>query len=255
MKKPNFTKTYRAIERKAKRLEAKSSARRRDGTELCEFIEGAMNNYLAKQCAAKVNHLEPCDAETHEGCSCAGGGAGSEVDLVILIDSSSSMTGSANAINDAAEAGLEAAKAECGTDARVKWLWVDTAKPGSSPNHTFSSPPSPTQMGNFAQSHQQYLEGIGASGPFYHDQAAGSTSWHGEQGADAVADLSEFYDWRDNACRSILYISDTILEGVGSNEADMQQLIKLFLSRIVILLQFSRIILVTMHPMSRIILI
>ncbi len=223
MKKPNFAKTHRAIERKAKRTKVAKTTKARVGAEsveLCEFIEGALNGYLAEQCKEKTNHLEPCDEETHEGCSCGTGGKSGEVDLVILIDSSSSMNASASAINDAAAEGLEAAKAECGTDARVKWFWVDKAKPGSSPQHNLNITSSSAPMGNFAQSHQQYLEGIGATGPFYHDQAAGSTSWHGEQGADAVADISEFYDWRDRACRSILYISDTILEGVGSNAAD-----------------------------------
>ena len=40
-----------------------------------------------------------------------------------------------------------------------------------------------------------------------------------EQGADAIADIAQFYNWREGACRSILYISDTVLEGDGSDAA------------------------------------
>ena len=219
MKKTNFTKTFRAIERKAKRINAKHSRETRDGTEICEFIEGALNDYLAKQCAEKVNHLKPCDADTHEGCSCGTAGGG-EVDLVILIDSSGSMRSKAAAINDAANAALRAAQEKCGVEARVEWLWVDKVKPGSSSEHDLTSPSSSAPVGNFTQSHQQYLEGNGVTGPFYHDRPDSGPSYPQEQGPDAIADLCEFFDWRPGACRSIFYISDTTFEGERSSATD-----------------------------------
>ena len=70
----------------------------------------------------------------------------------------------------------------------------------------------------FTQSHQQYLESIGATGPFKQDEAqpAGDITYPGEEGADSIADLCNFYDWREDACRSIFYISDTALDGYSA---------------------------------------
>jgi hypothetical protein len=70
----------------------------------------------------------------------------------------------------------------------------------------------------FTQSHQQYLEGIGATGPFKQDEAqpAGDFTYPGEEGADSIADLCNFFDWRPGACRAIFYISDTALDGYSA---------------------------------------
>ena len=216
-----FSKNIKALKKRADKMAAKAATKAtakksvRNSEDYCSEISQAVDNYLERQCTDKANKLSACKGEDSDaGCSC-GGGSDGKVDLVVLIDSSSSMSSSAQAINDASVAGLEAAKAECGSDVRVNWFWVDSSKPGSSPNHSLG-----TNAAVFSQSHQQYLEGIGVPGPFYHDQVAGSTSWHGEQGADAVADISDFYDWRKGACRSILYISDTNLEGVGGTPAE-----------------------------------
>ena len=146
------------------------------------------------------------DGEAAGGCGCAESSSKSKVDLVILIDSSTTMPNKAAAVNESAPAALEATTKSCGADTRVTWLWVDDQKPGSNTIHGLS-----TSAGNFTRSHQEYLESVGASGPFYHDTP--DTGYTREQGADAIADISEFFDWRAGACRSIFYICDTKLEG------------------------------------------
>ena len=160
------------------------------------------------------NHLAHCNKE--EDCQCTKDlSKKRRVDLVLLIDSSGSMRSKAEAINKAAKEAFLSAHKECDVDIRDVWLWVDRAKPGSTTDHALGS-----EVGNYTQSHQVYLESIGVKGPFYHDAKDTGRSYASEQGADAIADISQYFDWRKDACRSIFYVSDTTLEGVGSNESD-----------------------------------
>jgi len=74
----------------------------------------------------------------------------------------------------------------------------------------------------FKQSHQQYLEAVGSTGPFKQDepQPPGDITYPGEEGADAIADLCNFFDWREGACKAIFYISDTRLDGYSAFDAE-----------------------------------
>lgn len=169
--------------------------------------------FLNKKSIKKVNVLEHCKEEG-SACGCSNYDKG-KVDLVLLIDSSGSMRKMARFVNEAAVAALERAKKECKTEeVRTVWLFVDTAKPGSGNAHSLGA-----DAGNFTQSHQAYLESIGVTGPFFHDVVDPTPSYNKEQGADAIADVAKYFDWTPGACRSILYISDTTLEGVRSNQA------------------------------------
>lgn len=219
MRSSTFTKKIKTIKKRAdkalanKTNRAAAKSRKRDSEAYCSKISHAVDDYLVKQCSEKANTLSACkDEAAHEGCSCGGGGSNGKVDLVVLIDSSSSMDESVAAISTAAEAALKAAKAQCGEDVRVNWFWVDDVKGGSTSYNQLGG-----YTGVFTQSHQQYLEGIGATGPFYHDQPEG-LYYPSEQGADAIADISEFYDWRDGACRSVFYVSNARLEGESSDD-------------------------------------
>lgn len=191
----------------------------------CKKETQQIEEYLSKTCDEKFNQFKSCGEESNCPCS-EGTSSGGKVDFVLLIDSSGSMSSKAKAINDAAIEAFEQAKKECGADVRDTWLWVDRAKPSSSSSHSLGA-----DAGNYTQSHQQYLEGIGATGPFYHDMPdnpATGGSYPPEQGADAVADISKFFDWREGACRSIFYVSDTTLEGgnPGSSDATANDLAK-----------------------------
>lgn len=201
MKKPSQIKAGKQYRKLARKMNTKRAAEFS-----CEEISGLVSDFVHDQCSENVNLMT---GESAGSCGCAGGSASadtSEVDLVIMIDSSTTMPRKAQAVNAAAPAAIEKAIESCGADTRVTWLWVDGAKPGSSGQHGLN-----TSAGNFTQSHQQYLENIGASSPFYHDTA--DSGYAREQGADAIADVSAYFDWRPRACRSIFYISDTKLEG------------------------------------------
>ena len=179
---------------------------------------GKLESLLLSKADEKVNILEPCDGTPT--CSCSGGGGGNtkaKVDLIVLIDTSSSMINPADAVSAAADAAIEAAQKACGADLRDIWLGVDTRQPGSGSMPVFPSWPVATK---FTKTHEQYLNtDVGYTGPFTHDDPPYS-SWPHEQGADAIADLSQHFDWRPGACRAVFYISDTNLDALGHSPAD-----------------------------------
>jgi hypothetical protein len=135
-----------------------------------------------------------CEYDTYDPC---GGSANRPmVDLIILIDTSGSMGTFAAQVSNEAQAGIDVALADCDSDLRVMYLGVDG---------TFGST-------NFTTSHRDYLNALpGAPFPLAADLPP--SGFLGEQGANAVEDLSNYFDWRDGACRSIFYISDEELDG------------------------------------------
>ena len=200
----------------AKMADLRRAASEATGREeaLCARYEAAINDHLHGLSGGMHNALDPC--ERKERCSCSGsGGSEPKVDLIVLLDSSSSMTEASKAITEASKAAVEAAARECPSDLRVNWFVVDSRKGGADPAGYLGDIDAQLAGSQFTQSHQQYLEGIGATGPFKQDepQPAGDSTYPGEEGADAIADLCNFYDWREGACRSIFYISDTMLDG------------------------------------------
>jgi hypothetical protein len=189
----------------------------------CEWLVQSVNEYLHEQWGKKHNALSHCD-DSHEDCPCGGPAGGTTtkiVDLVILLDSSGSMNSAATAVSNAAADALAAAAKECPSDLRTLWLVVDSTKSGADPAG-YLGDIGPTLVGTpFTQSHQQYLVGIGSTGPFKQDepQPPGDPTYPGEEGADAIADLCNFFDWRHNACKAIFYISDTKLDGYSAFDA------------------------------------
>ena len=189
----------------------------------CERLQESVDKYLHHQWGQKHNSLRHWD-ESHRDCSCGnptGGAAVTEVDLVILLDSSGSMGPAAEAILEAAPEALAAAARECPSDLLTTWLVVDGAKDGADPAGDLGDIGAALAGSPFKQSHQQYLEGIGSTGPFKQDepQPPGDSTYAGEEGADAIADLCNFFDWRPDACKAIFYISDTKLDGPSKFDA------------------------------------
>lgn len=174
----------------------------------CKELRDDLDEYLARKCSEMHNHLVPCTGKD-DPCPCSSGtGTTGLVDLIVLIDGSGSMKSVAPVASNAAAAAIENALHDCPTDLRVTWLVVDHTKPG-----TDVSGFGGWSGTLFTQSHEQYLMGIGVMGPFFTDQPDLSFgAVPSEQGADAVADLSKYFDWRVGACRAIFYISDTTLD-------------------------------------------
>lgn len=184
----------------------------------CRRYEAVINDRLDKLDLEMKNSLEPCDPKRGR-CSCSGSGGGEKlVDLIVLLDSSGSMSGAAKAVSDAAEAAIAAAARECPSNLRVAYFVVDSTKAGADPAGHLGDITALLAGTPFTQSHQQYLQSIGAAGPFKQDepQPPGDPTYPGEEGADSISDLCNFYDWRPAACRSIFYISDTALDGYSA---------------------------------------
>jgi hypothetical protein len=188
----------------------------------CDVLEDKVNSYLDHERKKKHNPLKPCD-DRHGDCPCdRSDDAEKRVDLIVLLDSSGSMTSAAKAASDAAEDAVAMAARECPSDLRVTWLVVDSTKAGADPPGYLGDITVQLAGTPFTQSHQQYLVGIGAGGPFKQDepQPPGDLTYPGEEGADAIADLCNFFDWRAGACKAVFYISDTKLDGYSAYDAE-----------------------------------
>lgn len=173
-------------------------------TDQCEALQSAMNAALLEAMKTKVNSLDKCDATGAE-CPCTGtGGNKGDVDLVLLIDSSGSMSDEAASIETAAEAALNNAVANCGANVRVTWLYNHGGGPMST---------------KFAQSHNTYLKTVaGVTEALYSD-----TTSHQEAGGVGIADIARFFDWTEGACRSMVYFTDTGIYGGNENAAQKDE--------------------------------
>ena len=205
-------KTVKQIHEEALKIKKASSP---EGS--CQVITAGVEAYLDKVSASKVNHLKHSGEEGD--CPCGHGkGDESKVDLIILIDSSGSMYRSAEKISDAAKDAIKAAQKSCKVDLRTKWLWVDMRNSGPD---AATVNPFPSITHNFETSHEVYLRSIGFTGPFPQETPPTvGEGYNPEEGADAIKVLSEKYDWREDACRAIFYISDTNLDSYGYDADD-----------------------------------
>lgn len=184
-------------------------------TPWCARIGDAVDWLVARRCDQKQNQLRHCDEHDRNDCPCMlPGGANRLVDLVVLVDGT--MIQLAAQIDAALREAIERSKQVCPSDLRVQGLTVDTRRPGTAATGTGGFPGT-----LFVQTHEQYLRGLGILGPFAHDAPSGGNP-PAEQGADAIADVSQYFNWRPGACRAVFYISDTTLDaGVQQDAADV----------------------------------
>ena len=157
----------------------------------CARIEELVEGLLRRACAQK-------EFEVTSGNCGAGVGAAKPVDLVVVIDTSGSMSGNAAALSSAAGAAISAAQQHCPSDLRVVWFGIEGTWPGT----------------NFTTIYRDYLHGLGVT-----DADIVCTPGDFEDGAAAVMDLSDHYDWRAGAARTIFYLGDEALEGGDPQDA------------------------------------
>jgi hypothetical protein len=163
----------------------------------CAEIAALVNRVDAARCGAKANALPHAGDHKHTGCKCTGTPkADFMTDVIVLIDTSGSMTGAASAVSAAAAAAVEAAKASCSPDLRIAYMGVEGVWAGTM----------------FTTDYLAYLKALLNPDPaFATDNPVGG--YTGEEGANAIEDLAKYYDWRPGACRAIFYISDEELDG------------------------------------------
>lgn len=161
----------------------------------CDQIHEIVDKILKRDCARKefvIQSRAPC---------AKGGGATAPVDLVIVIDTSGSMSDEATDLSNAADAAIQAAAKSCPSDLRVEWFGIEGTWPGT----------------KFNQSYRDYLNGIGVP-----DADIVGTPGDLEDGAAAIMDLSDHFDWRVGAARAIFFLGDEPLEaGLPQDAADV----------------------------------
>jgi hypothetical protein len=166
----------------------------------CDTLVSQINAVVGSRCAAKANVLPHAGEHVHTGCKCSGGsddGARFLADVIVLIDTSGSMTGAAGAVSAAAEAAAKKARAQCNVDLRISYMGVEGIWPATA----------------FATDYLAYLKAL-PSPPTVFSTDNPATGFGPEEGANAIEDLSKYYDWRPDACRAIFYISDEELDSI-----------------------------------------
>ena len=124
------------------------------------------------------------------------------VDLVVVIDTSPSMKDEARDLSDAAAAAIAAASSSCPCDLRVIWFGIEGTWKGT----------------NFNRTVQDYLlKECQVSQADIRARKRGELADAGaqEDAARTIEDISNHFDWRPGAVRSIFYLGDEALDAGG----------------------------------------
>ncbi|XXT24127.1 hypothetical protein WME94_21545 [Sorangium sp. So ce429] len=142
------------------------------------------------------------------------------VDLVVVIDTSSSMLDEADKLNKTISAAVAAAQASCPSDLRVTYLGIEGTFKGT----RFESSVR-TYLTHKLQVDPSRLRGRTA-------ETAGATASDAagfrEDGARAIEDVTNHFDWRPGAARAIFYLGDEPFEGglgvtgTGQDQEDIE---------------------------------
>lgn len=131
------------------------------------------------------------------------------VDLVVVMDSSTSMRSEAIKLSDAIDLAIVKAKSTCPSDLRVSYLGLEGR---------FSKT-------LFDNTIRKYLIGLGVEESQMRGRKRGSVEAGGaqEDGARAIEDVATFFDWREDAKRALFFLGDEGMEGGDLvNEDDIE---------------------------------
>lgn len=124
------------------------------------------------------------------------------VDLVIVIDTSGSMKMEAGELSAAAEKAIADAKSSCPSNLRVVWLGLE----GTWENTKFDR-----KLSDYLVNTNKVDEST------LQIRRSKRTGWdEQEDGASAIEDIANHFDWRSDAARAILYLGDEALDGSSS---------------------------------------
>jgi hypothetical protein len=160
----------------------------RNNSDLCKIIRKTLDRCIKKECAEKEFHQSAGNCPTDRGIA-------KQVDLVIVIDTSGSMADEAMELSNAAEEAIEAATKSCDSNLCVKWFGIEDIWENT----------------HFSQSYRGYLNGLGVTDNHLVGSVGTEDSF--EDGAAAIIDLSNYFDWRSGADRVIFYLGDEGLAG------------------------------------------
>lgn len=154
------------------------------------------DTFLQRACKAKLIAVGGASG-------CPGGAIGRArmVDLVILADTSTSMRDEAIQLSNAVDAAIRGAQKHCPMNLRVVWLGIEGTVTGT----------------QFTETLRHHLHGLSVS-----DDHIKSKVGDHEDGAAAISDLCDHFNWRDGAARAILFLGDEgLLRGNPQDAADV----------------------------------
>ena len=127
------------------------------------------------------------------------------VDLVIVIDSSTSMKPHATSLSSSVSAAIETAKSKCPSDLKVTYLGIEGKFSDSL----------------FRTTIREHLTKLGVAESAMRGRKRGTVASGGaqEDGGRAIEDVVTHNDWRPNAKRAILFLGDEGMEGGDTVDA------------------------------------
>lgn len=175
-------------------------------TKVCDLTAKKSNKLLKEECSEKEFVID-------SDCPCPAVGEAAKVDLVVVIDTSGSMSDESVALSSAADDAIQAARDSCPSDLEVVWLGIEGTFEGTLFNQTV----------------REYLKNNGvnanAGGAVQDDDLEGRISVPSpavqgarEDGARTIVDITDHYNWRPGSARLIFYLGDEGLEGGNPQE-------------------------------------
>jgi hypothetical protein len=127
------------------------------------------------------------------------------LDLVVVIDTSGSMSDEAKALSDKIDAAIAAAATKCPAKFRITFLGIQGTWPGTKFDQSAS---------DYLIQHGAAASNLQAREPFKESDGKDHAG-NKEDLCRAVIDISKYFDWRDDAMRSIFVLGDEGMEGGG----------------------------------------
>lgn len=169
--------------------------------ELCKLLNKEANRLLRDDCAARhfvVDSIfRPCEQSLDIG-------AAKPVDLVVIIDTSSSMNDEADDLTRDAPAAIQRAQERCVSDLEVTFFGLE----GTFPNTKFN-----TKL-------RDHLHTLGIADDHIEHRFG---SLGKEDGGWAIKDVCDHFNWRPDASRAIFFLGDEPLAGALPANVHMDQ--------------------------------
>lgn len=124
------------------------------------------------------------------------------IDLVIVIDTSPSMKDEARALSQIAQTAIRNAKIRCPSNLQITWLGIEGTWTGTEFKRTVRA---------YLTKKCQVKQTVLRSRKRGNLKSAGAQ----EDGARAIADLIEYFNWREDAAKAVFYLGDEALDGGG----------------------------------------
>ncbi|WP_437681853.1 vWA domain-containing protein [Sorangium sp. So ce131] len=140
------------------------------------------------------------------------------VDLVVVIDTSTSMWDEADALSKTIEAAIEAARTKCPSDLRVAYLGIEGTFKKTRFDNTVRKYLTQTAKADASSLRSRADENLTEEQKKEFDPK--------EDGARAIEDVAAHFDWRPGAARSVFFLGDEPLEGglsaAGQDQGDIE---------------------------------